>query len=475
MNDIGEQGSVAPFPITRGNNPLFTASIIFIVFLLVCGAFAQSDTLADSLNMHLVASMGFPAVIHDIAAQDSYVFLAGGDTLYIVNIADPDDPEIVKRIYSSTYWGSIDVEDTLLCGGGSMGFKVVNISQINSAAVIGTTSAGTNGISMSLSSQLAIGNRSELYYIIDISAPDSPYVDTTISDYTGDIMPSDFFLRDTLLYSAGFYYEDISPYGFEVAKYVIINLADLSDIEIVGEKDFINYGIEDWMMTRCLSIVANDDGAFVGGEFTVTSGFWYREECDSLLQLLVRGRPFSQDLFCNYLAIKENLPLTDSTRPNINSVYQIAGSCSLTLLGYYRMRRNMGIALTEINDSLYLVSVGKNESDENKTLYIIKIDSHEVDIQDCKLIPSERAELSVYPNPFNSSISISAPEGAKVEIFDLRGNVVGAGLAPAQQQGDRKSHPYIWQPEKEITSGIYLIRATTKDGLTETKRIIYLR
>ena len=49
--------------------------------------------------------------------------------------------------------------------------------------------------------------------------------------------------------------------AFEVAKYVTINLADLSDIEIVGEKDFIDYGIEDWRMTNCLSIVANDDGA----------------------------------------------------------------------------------------------------------------------------------------------------------------------------------------------------------------------
>ncbi len=461
LTGISEQGAVAPCILARGNSPLFT--VILFIALLVCGAFAQSDTLADSLNMHLVASMGFPAVIHDIAAQDSYVFLAGGDTLYIVNIADPDDPEVVKTIYSSTYWGSIDVKDTLLCGGGSMGFKVVNLSQISTAAVIGTTSAGTNGISMSLSSQLAIGNRSELYYIINISTPDSPYVDTTIVDYIGDIARQSFFLRDTLLYSAGYYIEEISPYGFEVAKYVTINLADLSDIEIVGEKDFIDYGIEDWRMTNCLSIVANDDGAFAAGGYGSigSGGFWYCEECDSLLPILTGSRISEQCILCNYLAVREEYI-------NINPVYQIGDCCTLTLLGYYR-KPIWKIALTSVNDSLYLI--GKCSD----SLYIIKVDFHEVDIQDCKLIPSERAELNIFPNPFNNSISITAAAGAELEIYDLRGNVVGAGLAPAQHEGDRKSRPYIWQPSETIASGIYLIRATTKDGLTETKRVFYLR
>jgi len=62
----------------------------------------------------------------------------------------------------------------------------------------------------------------------------------------------------------------------------------------------------------------------------------------------------------------------------------------------------------------------------------------------------------------------------QVEIYDLNGKCVGAGLAPAQQQGDRKSRPYIWTPDKSITSGIYFVKATIENE-TITKRIVLMK
>jgi len=115
-----------------------------------------------------------------------------------------------------------------------------------------------------------------------------------------------------------------------------------------------------------------------------------------------------------------------------------------------------------------------------------------LDITESKLKPIENT-INAYPNPFNSSCAISAPEGAKVEIFDLRGRLVtpssdaarhllpmgeGNNPLPLGEGGSTVSsrvRGFIWQPSESISSGIYLIRATTKDGLTETKRIIYLR
>ena len=91
------------------------------------------------------------------------------------------------------------------------------------------------------------------------------------------------------------------------------------------------------------------------------------------------------------------------------------------------------------------------------------------------IIKPQGFEIAVSPNPFNSSCDISAPFGAKIEIYDLQGKCVGAGLVPAQQQGDHEGRPYIWHPEKEMGSGIYLVKATTKNGLTATKRIMYLK
>jgi len=111
-------------------------------------------------------------------------------------------------------------------------------------------------------------------------------------------------------------------------------------------------------------------------------------------------------------------------------------------------------------------------------------------------------ELTVSPNPFNSSCAITTPECATVEIYDLHGRLIwnkpsdseyiGAtslikGGKPeevpinkgdvAKRQGVSASTQgvYIWNPKESISSGVYLIRATTDDEHRLTKRIVYLK
>ena len=99
----------------------------------------------------------------------------------------------------------------------------------------------------------------------------------------------------------------------------------------------------------------------------------------------------------------------------------------------------------------------------------------------------QQLELDIFPNPFNSSCVITAPSGAEIEIYDLRGNVVvatpfdaDASLSPLIRGTDERSaggasRGFIWQPDESIPSGIYLVRARTMDGQEMTRRIIYLR
>ena len=56
--------------------------------------------------------------------------------------------------------------------------------------------------------------------------------------------------------------------------------------------------------------------------------------------------------------------------------------------------------------------------------------------------------------------AISAPAGAEVEIYDLRGRLVRA---------------IIWTPDETINSGIYLVKARLEDGNCIMNRIIYLK
>ncbi len=84
-------------------------------------------------------------------------------------------------------------------------------------------------------------------------------------------------------------------------------------------------------------------------------------------------------------------------------------------------------------------------------------------------------EISVYPNPFNSSCVIAAPAEATIEICNLLGKVVKKFPSSAKDRGMRR---YIWQPDKSIPAGIYLVCATTPQRATTAicaKRIVYLK
>ncbi|MGC9315629.1 MAG: T9SS type A sorting domain-containing protein [bacterium] len=75
-------------------------------------------------------------------------------------------------------------------------------------------------------------------------------------------------------------------------------------------------------------------------------------------------------------------------------------------------------------------------------------------------------EISIYtyPNPFNSSVSITPPANALVEIFDIEGRKISV-LNGGEQ---------LWRPKASVGSGIYLVRATVGDE-DITKRVVYLK
>jgi len=112
-------------------------------------------------------------------------------------------------------------------------------------------------------------------------------------------------------------------------------------------------------------------------------------------------------------------------------------------------------------------------------------------------------ELTVSPNPFNSSCAITISTiSATVEIFDLQGRLVWnkpsdsdyIGATSLIKRGKPEAVPLnkgdvakrqgvsassqgiiIWNPSESISSGVYLVRATTDDGQQIAKRIVYLK
>jgi len=98
--------------------------------------------------------------------------------------------------------------------------------------------------------------------------------------------------------------------------------------------------------------------------------------------------------------------------------------------------------------------------------------------------------LSTYPNPFNSTVTISVGEGlvpSRVEVFDINGRIVeelpspsvplpgGEGRQVLLPLGEGfRMRAFVWRPDDNIGSGVYLVRATIGDETT-SKRIVYLK
>ncbi len=87
-----------------------------------------------------------------------------------------------------------------------------------------------------------------------------------------------------------------------------------------------------------------------------------------------------------------------------------------------------------------------------------------LDIHETVITPSA-TELKVFPNPFNASVAIFAPHDATIEIFDINGTRITT----------LPKNATIWTPEKNIGSGVFFIRTTTKNGQTSAKKIMYVR
>jgi len=134
---------------------------------------------------------------------------------------------------------------------------------------------------------------------------------------------------------------------------------------------------------------------------------------------------------------------------------------------------------------------------DNEDPYIIKVDS----LGYSAIEESPGSEwlkpfaygISAYPNPFNSSVTITLSvipgltRNPEIEIFDINGRIVfetpvGEGHRALPSGGDaengstRRCSPtnIVWTPDESLGSGVYLLRAKIGDE-SVTKRVVYLK
>ncbi len=75
-------------------------------------------------------------------------------------------------------------------------------------------------------------------------------------------------------------------------------------------------------------------------------------------------------------------------------------------------------------------------------------------------------KFTIYPNPANSVFNIECQDCAKIEIYDIEGKLVD------RIENDDKTS---WHASEDIESGIYFIRAFSKNGNTKSQKALLIR
>ncbi len=105
-----------------------------------------------------------------------------------------------------------------------------------------------------------------------------------------------------------------------------------------------------------------------------------------------------------------------------------------------------------------------------------------MDVEETSL--PEMSSLSIFPNPFNASVAISAPGAERIEIFDLNGRRIAdaepveagaGGFITGSSTHLQARGTIVWRPDESITSGVYFIRARYSDGTFAEQRAVFMK
>jgi len=180
----------------------------------------------------------------------------------------------------------------------------------------------------------------------------------------------------------------------------------------------------------------------------------------------------------NLLAVGFEYGLSILNISNLDSIYEAA--YYIDTLGNIDFTH---FALKE--DRLYAMG---HPRDSYATLYMFKL--AECVITGIEEKPSAKPaafEISAYPNPFNSSVTISVGEGlrpSRIEVFDVNGRLIESVTEPVEVPGGAKlpstssgsgSRTFVWQPDASLGSGVYLVRVNKGLQPLVTKRVVYLK
>ncbi len=169
------------------NNIRLLTSIIILSVLI------YSPLPAEEIDIQVLGTYEGSFLAGDIAVRSGYAFIAGGNSVEVIRVTNPDDPQLVTRISTSAL--GLAIQDNYLYVVGGYGFEVYNITNPSAPVFVTARDTGRhNEVDAAWATQVRIeGDYAYVIYeynyydeeewldlnwggleVIDISNPESP-------------------------------------------------------------------------------------------------------------------------------------------------------------------------------------------------------------------------------------------------------------------------------------------------------------
>ena len=450
-----------------------------------------------SIAVWNIANINQPEVIGELGLNNEPLFLtvsgdiglalARNNELYVLDVSDPASPSLGSSILgrAGTIRNSWKHGDLLYTLVDNLGLIISDCSNPNRLEELSCTPIG-RARGMAVSGQYAfVPIVQQGVQIIDISDPAQPDSIGLIRPNLGNLF--DVAVKDNALYIAG--YNGVGVYDISNSRSPRLvrnlNAPPTYKLEVVDTLLVCQH----WRTASVYSITNSQSPQVRGPYQPIFDG-----EDRIVRQTVVNGRLFLQrywewsmngDVFATGLAVD----VIDITRPDslrmLGTLDRYQDIFPATLTDFFEADSCLGVifngALLKFDFNGYpgrnLRPLGVFSLEtpvegpvfiDDEILYINnpgRIDIYDARPLDAPLveenIPSSFA-LSAFPNPFNSSTTITftvqqASQPVRLTIYDLQGRLVAdllAGRMPAPRAGD---HKVVWDAG-DLGSGVYLVR-----------------
>jgi len=400
-------------------------------------------TAVDSLNVRLISTIEIPGNPRGFQLVDTFLYVVLEDSgVVIYDIVDPYDPIRITKFNTLGKEISLCVRDNYAYlatlnnpSSPRNRVDVIDITDIYSPLEIGYLDTNYIGscdpIFANESYLFCVSNLSDFhgFKIFDLSS--APSISFVSQYSTGDVLLYDLAFQDNHVLLAN-RSEGLRIVSIETPSSPIqIGYYDYAPVDTWGVYVVENYAYMcDGEAGLKIVNISIPSAPILTGQYSL-DGF-------SLKSSVIGNYLY----LCNFENGFKIMDISDPTSPSI--------------VGYYS-----GVTAVDVeirSDYAFVFS----SSDEMIYVFDISYFTGSVDI-DSDPKPAQ-ISLTIQPNPFNSAVSISALEGAEVEIFDIKGRNI------ATLEGGTR----VWKPEASVGSGIYLVRATVGEQEI-TKRVVYLK